>query len=66
MQGNAATGFRVPGHPFTTVFFIMACCVITFSLVYKFPANSAISLGIMLVGLPVYFLWSRSAKKVYR
>jgi basic amino acid/polyamine antiporter, APA family len=49
--------FRIPGHPFTTVFFILACCVITFSIVYKDPAHSAISLGIMLAGMPAYFIW---------
>src|SRR6059058_1045130 len=37
--------FRVPGHPFTTLFFIAACGVITFSLLYKYPQNSAISFG---------------------
>jgi APA family basic amino acid/polyamine antiporter len=51
--------FRVPGHPFTTLFFIAACGVITFSLLYKFPLNSAISFGIMLLGVPAYFVWAR-------
>jgi APA family basic amino acid/polyamine antiporter len=50
--------FRIPGHPFTTLFFIAACCVITFSVVYKEPLNTAISLGIMLAGLPAYFVWA--------
>ena len=51
--------FRVPGHPFTTLFFIAACCVIAFSLVYKYPLNSGISFGIMFAGLPAYFIWAR-------
>jgi APA family basic amino acid/polyamine antiporter len=50
--------FRIPGHPFTTAFFIIACCVITFSVVYKEPLNCAISLGIMLAGMPAYFVWA--------
>src|SRR3979411_2514918 len=50
--------FRIPGHPFTTLFFIAACCVITLSVVYKEPLNTAISLGIMLAGLPAYFVWA--------
>jgi len=54
--------FRVPGHPFTTLFFIGACGVITFSLIYKFPLNSSISFGIMLLGIPAYFVWARRAK----
>jgi APA family basic amino acid/polyamine antiporter len=51
--------FRIPGHPLTTLFFIGACAVITFSLLYKFPLNSAISFGIMLLGVPAYFVWAR-------
>jgi APA family basic amino acid/polyamine antiporter len=50
--------FHIPGHPFTTLFFIAACCVITFSVVYKEPLNTAISLGIMMLGLPAYFVWA--------
>ena len=51
--------FRVPGHPFTTLFFIAACGVITFSLIYKYPLNSGVSFAIMLLGLPAYFIWAR-------
>jgi APA family basic amino acid/polyamine antiporter len=60
---RAATSddFRIPAHPFTTLFFIAACAVITFSLLYKFPLNSGISFGIMLLGVPAYFIWARSA-----
>lgn len=53
--------FAVPGHPLTTLFFIGACAVITFSLLYKFPFNSTISFGIMLLGVPAYFLWARKS-----
>ena len=55
--------FRIPLHPFTTIFFIAACCVITFSLIYKFPLNSAISFGIMLAGVPAYFLWAQKTDR---
>ncbi|HEV8590249.1 MAG TPA: amino acid permease [Pyrinomonadaceae bacterium] len=58
-HARAAEVFRIPGHPFTTLFFIAACAVITFSLLYKFPLNSAISFGIMLLGVPAYFVWAR-------
>jgi APA family basic amino acid/polyamine antiporter len=56
---SASDTFRIPGHPLTTLFFIAACAVITFSLLYKFPLNSAISFGIMLLGVPAYFVWAR-------
>ena len=51
--------YRVPGHPFTTIFFITACAVITFSLLYNFPLNSGISFAIMFLGVPAYFVWAR-------
>src|SRR5438105_2348257 len=59
----SAKPFRIPGHPFTTLFFIAACCVITFSLLYKFPLNSGISFGIMLLGIPAYFIWAMRGYK---
>src|SRR6185295_9390309 len=51
-RAGGSDSFRIPGHPLTTLFFIAACCVITFSVIYKEPRNSAISFGIMLAGLP--------------
>ena len=58
-RASTADMFRIPGHPFTTLFFIAACGVITFSLLYKFPLNSSISFAIMLLGVPAYFVWAR-------
>jgi basic amino acid/polyamine antiporter, APA family len=49
--------FRVPGHPFTTLFFIVACGGVAFSTLYRYPYNSLIGLGIMLTGLPAYLFW---------
>ena len=49
--------FRVPGHPFTTLFFILACGGVAFSTLYRYPYNSLIGLGIMLTGLPAYLFW---------
>jgi APA family basic amino acid/polyamine antiporter len=49
--------FRVPGHPFTTSMFVLACALIVMGTVYKYPYNSAIGLLIVAAGIPVYFLW---------
>jgi basic amino acid/polyamine antiporter, APA family len=54
---TAGPVFRVPGHPFTTLFFILASCAVVASTVWRYPHNSLIGLGIMLTGLPVYLLW---------
>jgi APA family basic amino acid/polyamine antiporter len=53
-------GFRAPGHPFTTLFFIAASFAVVLSTIVKYPANSAIGLVILLTGVPVYFLWRKT------
>jgi APA family basic amino acid/polyamine antiporter len=55
----ASPGFRAPGHPITTVFFIAASFAVVLSTIAKYPANSAIGLAILLTGVPVYFMWKK-------
>ncbi len=52
-------GYRVPGHPFTTALFVIACAVVVANTVYRYPANSLIGMCIVVAGIPVYFLWSK-------
>ena len=52
-------GARVPGHPLTTGLFIAAAALIVVATVVEAPVNSAVGLGIMLTGVPVYLLWRR-------
>src|SRR5438132_8239774 len=58
-----ASPARTPGHPFTTLFFIVACCGVAFSTLYRYPHNSLIGLGIMLTGLPAYLFWKPQQQK---
>ena len=60
-EGEADGGARVPGHPLTTALFVAAAGLIVISTVLDAPVNSAVGLGIMLAGLPVYALWRRRA-----
>ena len=55
-------GFRVPGHPVTTIVFILACWLVVANTIYKYPGNSSIGVVILLLGLPVYAFWNRRRK----
>lgn len=51
---------RVPGHPFTTAFFVMACAMVVAATVYSYPSNSLIGMVILAAGVPAYFFWRKS------
>jgi basic amino acid/polyamine antiporter, APA family len=53
------SGFRVPGHPYTTIVFILSCWLTVANALWKYPRNSSIGFVIILIGLPVYALWQR-------
>jgi basic amino acid/polyamine antiporter, APA family len=55
----AARCARMPGHPVTTGLFVAACWLVVAATIYKYPRDSAVGLGIVLAGIPVYFLWGR-------
>jgi basic amino acid/polyamine antiporter, APA family len=57
--GASTAIYRAPGHPFTTILFVLSCAGIVGSAIVASPGNSAIALGIMLAALPVYYYWSR-------
>ncbi len=59
--GNSAAApvpYSVPGHPVTTALFIAACWLVVANTLYKYPANTAVGMAILLAGIPVYFLWA--------
>lgn len=58
-EGSSTTGYRVPGHPWTTGLFTGIAWLIVLNTIYKYPRNSAIALCILFVGVPVYFLLRR-------
>lgn len=51
------SGFRVPGHPFTTGLFVAACWLVVVATVYNHPANSAVGFLILLAGIPACHYW---------
>jgi basic amino acid/polyamine antiporter, APA family len=52
-------GFNVPGHPFTTAFFVAACFLVVVATVVSNPKNSLIGYAILLAGVPACVYWQR-------
>ncbi len=61
---SGSIAYRIPGHPVTTASFVVVSAVMVLNTVYKYPANSAIGLGILLSGIPAYGLWKRRSSGV--
>src|SRR5207247_3213803 len=55
--GSAAAIYRTPGHPFTTILFVLPCAGIVGSAIVAAPGTGAIALCIMVSALPVYYSW---------
>jgi APA family basic amino acid/polyamine antiporter len=49
----------VPGHPVTTLAFVAGAWLIVASTVYRFPIDALAGIGLLLAGLPAYYLWQR-------
>jgi APA family basic amino acid/polyamine antiporter len=56
--GPAATA-RTPGHPWTTLGFVVVSWTVVANAVVRYPENTLIGLGILAAGVPVYFYWKR-------
>jgi APA family basic amino acid/polyamine antiporter len=52
-------GFKMPGHPFTTGFFVAACFLVVVATVVSNPKNSLIGYAILLAGVPACLYWQR-------
>jgi basic amino acid/polyamine antiporter, APA family len=55
---RAKPAYFVPGHPWTTLLFILAEWTVVASTFAHDPKRSFVGLGIALAGLPAYWLWS--------
>jgi APA family basic amino acid/polyamine antiporter len=51
--------FRVPGHPLTTGFFVLACWIVVVATVLNNPVNSLIGYAILAAGIPACLYWQR-------
>jgi len=63
-SGSSPIDYRVPGHPWTTLFFIAAEWLVVISTFARDPKRSFIGLAIAIAGLPVYFFWRAKNREV--
>ena len=56
--------FRVPGHPFTTALFVIACAVTVIATVWNNPVNSLIGYAILAAGVPACLYWQRKNRRL--
>lgn len=54
-----APAIRIPGHPWSTVFFTGVCAAFVVNAYIAFPRDSVIGLVIFFSGLPIYLIWHR-------
>jgi APA family basic amino acid/polyamine antiporter len=61
-QDKGKVGFEVPGHPWTTLLFVVACALIVAATLYNNPVNSLIGFAILAAGVPACLYWQRRAR----
>jgi basic amino acid/polyamine antiporter, APA family len=59
---DLARPYRVPLYPLPPLLFVLAASLIVLNAVVSDFAHSAIGLGIVTLGLPVYFVWARATR----
>jgi APA family basic amino acid/polyamine antiporter len=58
-QPDAERPFRVPGYPWTPMLFIVAAAALVGNTIVTQPGRAAVGIGVVLLGLPVYFVWQK-------
>jgi APA family basic amino acid/polyamine antiporter len=55
----AVKGMRMPGHPITTLVFVLAFWTLAASTIVQFPKDAGMGVLILLLGIPVYLYWKK-------
>jgi APA family basic amino acid/polyamine antiporter len=58
---DVARPFKVPGYPVTPTLFVLAAAAIVLNTIIEQPGQSAIGIGMVLLGAPAYLVWRRRA-----
>jgi APA family basic amino acid/polyamine antiporter len=61
--GDAANRVRVPGHPFTTMLFVLACWAVAITTVVQQPRSAGIGVIILFAGVVVFQFWRKGGDR---
>jgi len=56
---NAPRPYRTWGYPVVPIVFLVVTAWLILTTIWNTPGQSAIGLGLILIGLPIYLIWSR-------
>ena len=60
---NVPRPFRVPGYPITPLLFVIAAALLVINTIVTQPVISAVGLGFVAAGAPVFFYWRSRARR---
>ncbi|MEZ5306015.1 MAG: amino acid permease [Pyrinomonadaceae bacterium] len=60
IRKNPSDGYETPLYPFTPIFFLSITAVVLILISMRNPLQSFLGVGVVLIGLPVYFLVFKS------
>jgi APA family basic amino acid/polyamine antiporter len=55
--------FRVPGYPWTPAAFVAAAIFVVVSSILATPRNALVGTGLLALGVPVFWYWSRAGQR---
>jgi APA family basic amino acid/polyamine antiporter len=56
-------GFRMPGYPVLPALFVAIAVIVVISTIAQAPGRSAVGAGLLLAGIPVYYLFKRHTSR---
>lgn len=62
-EQRAASGIRMPGHPYGTLLFTGAFLTLAVTTVIQFPRSAGAGVLILLAGVPAYYLWQAVSRR---
>jgi APA family basic amino acid/polyamine antiporter len=60
---DMARPYRVPGYPWTPLFFIITAAWLVVNTIAADPRHAAIGLALVLSGVPAYLIWRRKQRR---